>query len=83
MLLGSSLTRCAVNGQQCCHQLILDFVNHALSSAVNNETIIDRFTANIFATAQNAIDEMRNKTNGMKYHYNYILSTQIAKVTCV
>ena len=54
-----------MNRQQCCSQIVLDFVNHALSTAINNETIISRFTASAFATAQNAIDEMRDKTDSM------------------
>ena len=64
-LLGSSLTRCAVNRQQCCNQLVLGLVDHALADAVNNETIISRFTSGAFTTAEGVIEEMKNKTRGM------------------
>ena len=61
-----------MNRQQCCSQVVLDFVNYALSTAINNETIISRFTASAFSTAQNAIDEMRDKTDGMELLYNIL-----------
>lgn len=64
--IGSSLRKCTVNRDQCCHQLILDVVDHTLYAAVNNDTIVSGFTADVFTAAQNAIDEMRDKTNGMK-----------------
>ena len=55
-----------MNRQQCCSQIVLDFVNHALSTAINNETVISRFTASAFATAQNAIEETRDRADGME-----------------
>ncbi|XP_065903018.1 uncharacterized protein [Dysidea avara] len=55
---GSSLTSCAVRGQQCCGQSIIDLFNSALGNALGGDTL-DLVSG--FDGAQVAIDRLRNE----------------------
>ena len=59
---GSSLGKCAFNGQQCCNQVIISLVDQGLRSLVESDQL--NFTSHL-AGVQTAIDNMRNKTSGM------------------
>lgn len=57
---GSSLGKCAFNGQQCCNQVIISLVDQGLRSLVESDQL--NFTSHL-AGVQTAIDNMRNKTS--------------------
>jgi len=59
---GSTLSKCTFNGQQCCNELIVSLVDTGYRALVKSDKF--NITAGL-ATAQNAIDAMRNKTNGI------------------
>ena len=58
---GSSLPKCAFNGQQCCSLLTINAFGLGINTAINNYA--PRLVSG-FATAQDAIDELRNATKG-------------------
>ena len=60
-IVGSSLTSCAVRGQQCCGQSIIDLFNSALGNALGGDTL-DLVSG--FDGAQVAIDRLRNEIDG-------------------
>ena len=61
-LAGSALSKCTFNGQQCCDDILINLVDQEFRVLVQNDAF--NFTSGL-ADAQAAIDEMRNKTNGM------------------
>ena len=73
---GSALSKCSFNGQQCCDDILIKFVDQGFRFLVQNDAF--NFTSGL-AGAQAAIDQMRNKTNGMvddfvsRIPYNNIL----------
>ena len=60
--LGSSLTPCGFSGQQCCDPSTISFFKFGIDIAINGYA--PRLVSG-FATAQDAIDELRNTTKGM------------------
>ena len=58
---GSSLTKCAFNGQQCCNSLTITLFETGINFAIRDytPTLIGGF-----ATAQDAVNELRNATKG-------------------
>jgi len=71
------LTRCTFNGQQCCHQFVIDEFDNAMRLAFNNGTI--PFTRS-FADAQKAVDEMRKDATSM--HYVYVTGFTKTNLKC-
>ena len=73
-IIGSSLPRCTFNGQQCCSALAVNFFISNLGRTINDGAFN---IGTVFAGAHNAIDQLRNKTEGMYVytcsHHNYIL----------
>ena len=61
---GSSLPKCAFNGQQCCSLLTINLFGLGINTAVNDYA--PRLVSG-FATAQVATDELRNVTKGTNY----------------
>ena len=55
------MSKCAFNGQQCCDDFLINFVDGGFRALVKSDAF--NFTSGL-AGAQAAIDEMRNKTNG-------------------
>ena len=68
-ILGGMLSRCTFNGQQCCHQFVIDQFDGAMRLAINSGKI--QFTRS-FADAQKAVDEMRKDATGI-YNYKCII----------
>ena len=59
---GSSLSRCTFHGQQCCSPVIVNFVDQGFRALVQSDQF--NFTSGL-AGAQTAIDQMRDRTDGM------------------
>lgn len=57
---------------QCCDQLILAVLDQTLRSAINNNTVVSDFTADVFTAVENASDTIRDTTDGMKLLLEYI-----------
>ena len=62
-ILGEMLSRCTFNGQQCCHQFVIDQFDRAMRMAITNNEI--EFN-DIFANAQKAVNDMRKNATGMQ-----------------
>ena len=58
---GSSLPKCAFNGQQCCNSLTINLFGLGINTAINDYA---PSLVSGFATAQDAIDELRSATKG-------------------
>ena len=59
---GSSLSKCTFNGQQCCSEILVTLVDQGFRSLVQSDQF--NFTGGL-AGAQSAINQMRDRTNGM------------------
>ena len=56
------MSKCTFNGQQCCSPTLINFVDQGFRSLVQSDRF--NFTSGL-AGAQTAIDQMRDRTDGM------------------
>ena len=59
---GSAFNKCAYNGQQCCSEILIQLIDQGFRALVEKDEF--NFTSGL-AGAQAAIDEMRDKIDGM------------------
>ena len=74
------MSKCSFNGQQCCDDILINFVDRGFRFLVQNDAF--NFTSGL-AGAQAAIDQMRNKTNGMVDDFVSRIPYNIIYFVCV